>query len=86
MTRVVNVRRESYDVDIRRPSKWGNPFVVGRDGTRDVCIALFRLHCTGLREFARTKLRGKVLGCVCKPLSCHGDVLAEWADAENVNE
>jgi hypothetical protein len=27
------------------------------------------------------ELRGKVLGCWCKPLAaCHGDVLAELAD------
>lgn len=24
-----------------------------------------------------TKLKDKVLGCWCKPLSCHGDVLVE---------
>jgi hypothetical protein len=27
------------------------------------------------------ELRGKVLGCWCKPALCHGDVLAEFADA-----
>ena len=26
-------------------------------------------------------LKGKVLGCWCKPRACHGDVLAEMADA-----
>jgi hypothetical protein len=26
------------------------------------------------------ELKGKQLGCFCKPLSCHGDVLAEWLD------
>jgi hypothetical protein len=27
-----------------------------------------------------TELKGKVLGCWCKPDACHGDVLAELAD------
>lgn len=29
-------------------------------------------------------LRGKILGCRCAPLPCHGDVLAELADASEV--
>ena len=28
------------------------------------------------------ELKGKRLGCWCKPLPCHGDVLAELADAD----
>lgn len=28
-------------VNVARPSKWGNPFVVGRDGKRDECVRLF---------------------------------------------
>lgn len=27
-------------------------------------------------------LRGKRLGCFCKPGVCHGDVIAEWVDAQ----
>ena len=26
------------------------------------------------------ELRGKRLGCFCKPLACHGDVIKEWLD------
>jgi hypothetical protein len=29
------------------------------------------------------ELKGKTLGCWCKPLDCHGDVLKELADANN---
>ena len=28
-------------VNISRPSRWGNPFIVGKDGTREQCVALF---------------------------------------------
>ena len=27
-------------------------------------------------------LRGKVLGCFCKPEACHGDVIKEWLDQQ----
>jgi hypothetical protein len=46
MTRVVHCRREKYDVYIGRPSKWGNPFVVGRDGNRLEVIKKYRLWLT----------------------------------------
>jgi hypothetical protein len=26
------------------------------------------------------ELRGKTLGCFCKPSECHGDVIKEWLD------
>ena len=31
-TRVVNCRKDSYDIYIGRPSLWGNPFEIGKDG------------------------------------------------------
>jgi hypothetical protein len=31
-------------------------------------------------------LRGKVLGCFCKPRPCHGDVLLEFVDKVAVDE
>jgi len=82
VTRVVNVRREEFDVYIGRGSKWGNRFVMGRDGSREEVIAKYRewilkndglLSCLG-------ELKGKVLGCYCKPLACHGDVLVELVE------
>lgn len=33
-----------------------------------------------LVERAKRELRGKILGCWCKPLDCHGDVLILVAD------
>lgn len=81
-TRVVHVRREPFDVYIGRPSKWGNPFVVGKDGTRAEVIEKYRtwLMRNQLLMSSLQELRGKVLGCWCKPLLCHGDILVELAD------
>jgi len=33
LPRVVHCKRAVYDVYVGRPSKWGNPFTIGRDGT-----------------------------------------------------
>ena len=75
--RIVNLRTQPYDVFIGRPSKWGNPFAVGRDGTREQVIRMYEVH---LRHNPRLladlpELVGKVLGCYCAPLPCHGEVL-----------
>lgn len=34
-------------VNVDRPGKWGNPFVVGKDGTREQCVAMFAQLCRG---------------------------------------
>lgn len=79
VTKVVNKREEHYDVYIGRPSVWGNPYVVGRDGTRKEIVEKYEAWIRGRPELlARLgELRGKVLGCHCKPKLCHGDVLVK---------
>ena len=59
---------------VGRPTKWGNPFVIGKDGTRDMVIAAYRvwLESSGLDV---EELRGKDLVCWCAPERCHADVL-----------
>ena len=87
-TSVVNNIRERYDVYIGRGGPWGNPFRIGRDGTRAEVIAKYRVWIMSDDRVAVAllnnlhMLQGKVLGCFCAPLSCHGDVLAELADRE----
>lgn len=34
-------------VNVGRPSRFGNPFVVGRDGTRAECVELYRWLASG---------------------------------------
>jgi hypothetical protein len=85
ITKIVNLRKEKYDVYIGRPSKWGNPFIVGRDGARGECADKYRewiVNGNGrhlLKDIG--ELKGKVLGCYCKPNKCHGDVLVELCEA-----
>jgi hypothetical protein len=82
--RVVHCEREPYDVYIGRPSKWGNPFVIGEHGDRAEVIRKYREHLLRSPELVASlhELRGKVLGCWCKPKACHGDVLVELLEAE----
>lgn len=80
---VVHNKRTPHDVYIGRPSKWGNPFIVGRDGARGECVELYREWIKTQPELiaaAKRELKGKVLGCWCAPQACHGDVLAEIAN------
>jgi len=84
-TTVINIRKDKrYDVYIGRPSKWGNPFVIGRDGTREQVIKKYRDWIATRPELLAqlSELRGKTLGCYCKPEACHGDVLADLADKD----
>jgi hypothetical protein len=69
-------------VYVGRPSKWGNPFVIGRDGTRDQVIAQYRawITCQPALLADLHELRGKDLVCWCAPQRCHAEVLAELAD------
>ncbi len=90
-TRVVHCQREPYDVYIGRAvprkklkaSPWANPFMIGQDGTRDEVIAKYRAWLATQPDLlaALPELRGKTLGCWCYPETCHGEILAELADA-----
>lgn len=85
--KVVHLKREPYDVRIDRQTRWGNPFVIGKDGTRENVIAKYRewLLAKGNEHMvteAQKHLRGKTLGCWCAPKACHGDVLVEVSNHE----
>ncbi len=91
VTRVVNMKKEPCDVSIMRPGPFGNPHPIGwcaacrESHTRRTAIECFkqefRLWLTSIR-FKRQleELKGKTLGCVCKPLACHGDVIVQWLE------
>jgi hypothetical protein len=86
VTRVVNLFKEPYDIYIGRPSEWGNPFshkasaLANQVFSRDIAIQSFRDYA--VQRLKREPLwleplRGKTLGCFCKPQDCHGDVIVE---------
>jgi hypothetical protein len=84
---VVNVRKDKYEVYGGRPSVFGNPFTIGKDGDRETVIAKYKRYfwkrINTDREFyeAVIELKDKVVGCYCKPQACHLDVIKAWFDA-----
>lgn len=88
MTRVVNIKTEPCDVYIGRGSIWGNPFRSGVDGSRAEVIEKYRLYLTYHPEITSQIeiLRGKTLGCHCKPKACHGDVLLDLLRTSDLGE
>lgn len=66
---------------IGRGSPYGNPFVIGPDGDRDMVCDLYDQHLAQdeRRLMALDNLRGKDLVCFCSPKRCHGDTLAMLA-------
>jgi hypothetical protein len=64
-------------------SPLASPFIPGRDGTREVVVAKYRTYLLSRPDLLKLLpgLRGRRLGCWCAPQSCHGDVIAEIADA-----
>ena len=68
-------------VYIGRGSKWGNPYVIGVDGTREEVIQKYAVNIpTDLMGDAQIELRGKDLVCFCAPAACHGDILLRIAN------
>lgn len=80
--KVVHCKKEPYDVYIGRPSKWGNPYIIGRDGNRREVLKKYRsfLESSDALQADLHELRGKTLGCWCSPAPCHGDILMELAN------
>lgn len=73
---VVHCKRSPYDVYIGRPSKWGNPFSIGYHGTREQVIQKYEEYLITSGLYSKVhELKGKTLGCWCRPYRCHGDVL-----------
>ena len=80
--------RANGAIFIGRPSKWGNPYVIGRDGTREEVVRLYaeRLELLPhLKAAAVEELKGKNLLCFCAPEPCHGNILLKVANADKEN-
>jgi hypothetical protein len=91
VTKVINVDQgEEYDIYIGRGSGWGNPYAIGFDGDREDVMRKFKYDFDGdlLKDGTEFKqklllLKGKKLGCHCKPDDCHGDVLVEYLNSHD---
>jgi len=87
-TKLINLKtynKEDY-VLIDRTTIFGNPYLIGKHGSRKDVIARHkryfynRLKDALFRE-AVESLAGKTLACWCTPLLCHGDVIIEYLES-----
>lgn len=94
MKLVVHCKKEPYDIYIGRGSIWGNPFSHLKNSTAPFKVNTRQESIEKYIEWLDNQpellskiktLKGKVLGCFCDPLPCHGHVLAELAN-EVMNE
>lgn len=68
---------------VGRPSKWGNPFQIGRDGDREEVIRKFTTYFLNSDMIHHVmELHGKDLVCWCAPEGCHADILLKLANPE----
>ena len=93
MITVVNKRYESTGIYIGRPSILGNPFVIGKDGSRVEVVRKYSewfyeqlgSNRALIEEIERLQYHYKInkqltLVCWCAPLECHGDVIKEYLE------
>ena len=89
---VVNVKHDAYGVYAGRTeryfpagqtARWGNPFVIGKHGSRQEVVAAHRLLLAvqvwrgEVPEAELLDLDGCRVGCHCAPQPCHVDNLAD---------
>ena len=86
-TTIVNKHHKlPYDVYIGRGSPFGNPYVIGVDGTREEVISkyieYFNARVEQEEDFKKSvlALKGKRLACFCHPKACHGDVIIKYLE------
>lgn len=93
ITAVVNIKNSNYDVYIGRAGNgedgyFGNPIrlsaVESRGSTLERYRQYFYERLKNDREFREKilDLKGKTLGCFCKPHACHGDIIANYLNTE----
>lgn len=65
------------EIYIGRPSRWGNPYVIGKDGTREEVVGKYHQWLQQQPELLADlpSLTGKRLLCWCHPEVCHGHMI-----------
>ena len=93
--RMVNRKRPYYDIYIGRESyypnarfsqsKWANLPNVKKVGIKK-SLELYEKHIRNTPNLWNTlfELKGKILGCWCKPKPCHGDILIKLLEEKAI--
>lgn len=90
MCKLVNIRKSPCDVNICRPSKWGNPYshlnvssAKYKVDTVEDAVKAYEAYLLSNQELMESlhELKYKTIGCVCGTRSpCHGKVLKKYVD------
>lgn len=89
MIQVVNRRTDrGVSVYIGRPTILGNPFVIGKDGTREEVLQKYRRWLWGEIQSGNERVMAElkrlatmasesdlILSCWCAPEPCHGEII-----------
>lgn len=73
MATVVNIKKDRYNTDIMRGSRYGNPFPISRTCSRSRAIDsfedffVFNIRSGEVTFEELVKLNSAILGCCCKP-------------------
>lgn len=74
-------------VYIGRPTLLGNPYTIGRDGSRDEVVEKYReyfarmLRQPGFVDRVLRYVGDFDLACWCPPKPCHGEVILSWLNS-----
>ena len=90
MTNLVNLRnvddierwlQHPDHVYIGRGTEWGNPFKVTDTNNREQAVHQYENYIKSEKKLSQRigELKGKILGCWCSPLLCHGVILHQLA-------
>jgi hypothetical protein len=66
-------------------SEWYNPYRITKESNYDKCLQKYKLYLIEKLKDDECKkrflmLKGKNLGCWCKPKKCHGDIIKQLLD------
>jgi hypothetical protein len=80
---------------VGRPSPLGNPFRLSEDSDRNTAVRKYRVWIWGQIQARNSTVlealaalnEDSILGCWCKPLECHADIIIKawrWCKQNNV--
>ena len=74
--------KDGWALLMDRRTIYGNPFWIGRDGTREEVLAKYREYIK-MRPFTREELQAvrdtNYVACWCFPFDCHCDIVIKEA-------
>lgn len=78
----------SNSLYVGRPNKYGNPYKIGKDGTREEVILKYKKYLWNKlqnkdwkNQFIKDIANTEYLVCWCSPMACHASIIIkayEW--------